>query len=87
MSGDVRDFNKIETRAVIKFLFLQGTAPKEIDPILTKTLDCFLPARAKYLSAPLYVCMYVRNFICFDVKKSFSKLVQVFRYRLSVAQT
>jgi hypothetical protein len=30
-SGDARDFNNIETRAVIKFfLFLQGKAPKEI---------------------------------------------------------
>jgi hypothetical protein len=27
---DARYFNKIEMRAVIKFLFLQGKAPKEI---------------------------------------------------------
>jgi hypothetical protein len=26
MSGDARDFNNIETRAVIKFFFLQGKA-------------------------------------------------------------
>jgi len=41
MSGDVRDFNNIETRAVIKFLFfffLQGKAPKEIHAILKETL-------------------------------------------------
>ena len=38
MSGDVRDFNNIKTRAVIKFLFLQGKAPKEIHAILTETL-------------------------------------------------
>jgi len=64
---DVRDFNNIETRAVIKFFFfLQGKAPKEIHAILTETLACFLPGRAKDLSAPLYyvwiyvcVCMYV----------------------------
>jgi hypothetical protein len=37
MSGDARDFNNIETRAV-KFLFLQGKAPKEIQAILTETL-------------------------------------------------
>ena len=38
---DARDFNKIETRAVIKFVFLQGKAPKEIHAILTETLACF----------------------------------------------
>ena len=27
MSGDAHDFNNIETRAVIKFFFLQGKAP------------------------------------------------------------
>ena len=51
--GELHDFNKIETRAVIKFLFLQGKAPKEIHAILTETLACFLPSRAKDLSAPL----------------------------------
>ena len=49
---DARDFNKIETRALIKFLFLQSKAPKEIHAILTETLACFLPGRAKELSAP-----------------------------------
>jgi hypothetical protein len=40
MSGDARDFNNIETRAVIKvFFFLQGKAPKEIHVFLTETLD------------------------------------------------
>jgi len=51
---DARDFNNIETRAVIKVGFLQGKAPKEIHAILTETLACFLPGRAKDLSAPLY---------------------------------
>jgi len=50
-----RDFNNIEIRAVIKFCFLQSKAPKEIHAILTETLTCFLPGRAKDLSAPLYV--------------------------------
>jgi len=50
---DARDFNKIETRAVIEFLFLQGKAPKEIHSILTETLACFLPCLAKDLSVPL----------------------------------
>ena len=33
------------TRAVIKFLFPQGKAPKKIHTILTKALACFLPGR------------------------------------------
>jgi len=49
-----RDFNNIETRAVIKPPPpLQGKASKEIHAILTETLACFLPGRAKDLSAPL----------------------------------
>ena len=53
---DARDFNNIETPAVIKFFFfLQGKAPKVIHGTLTETLACFLPGRAKDLSAPLYM--------------------------------
>jgi len=48
----VSQFNNIEMRAVIKFLFLQDKAPKEIHAILTETLPCFLSVRAKDLSAP-----------------------------------
>jgi len=44
---DTRDFNNIETRSVIKLVFLQGKAPKEIRALLTKTLACLLPGRAK----------------------------------------
>ena len=50
---DMRDFNNIETREVKFFPPLQGKAPKEIHAILTETLACFLPGRAKDLSAPL----------------------------------
>jgi hypothetical protein len=50
---DARTFNKIEKRAVIKFLFLHGKAPKENHAILTETLASFLPGRAKDLPAPL----------------------------------
>jgi len=50
---DVRDINNIETRAFIKFFFLQGKALKEIHAILTETLACFLLGWAKDLSAPL----------------------------------
>ena len=52
---DARYFNNIGTRTVIRFLFLQGKAPKEIHTILTETLACFLRGRAKDLSAPLYI--------------------------------
>ena len=54
MSGTRAISNKIETRAVIKFFFLQGKAPGEILAILTETLACFLPGWAKDLSAHLY---------------------------------
>jgi hypothetical protein len=50
---DGRDFNNIETRAVIRYLFLQSKAPKEIQAILTETLACFLSGRTKDLSAPM----------------------------------
>ena len=52
---DACDFNNIETWAVIKFFPLQGKAPKKIHAILTEILACFLPGRAKDLSAPLYL--------------------------------
>jgi len=42
---DARDFNN-DTRAVIKFFFLQDKTPKEIHAIVTETLACFLPGRA-----------------------------------------
>ena len=63
--SDARDFNNIETH-VVKFLFLQGNAPKEIHAILTATLACFLPGRAEDLSAPLcslYTSMFMLNII------------------------
>jgi len=37
MSRDARDYN-MKTRAVIKYFFLHGKAPKEIHAILTETL-------------------------------------------------
>jgi len=47
MSGDARDFNNIETRAVIKFFFLlQGKAPKEVHAILTETSGEHAPSCA-----------------------------------------
>jgi len=46
MPGDARYFNNIETRAVIKFSFLQGKAPKEIHAILTEILREHAPSYA-----------------------------------------
>ena len=68
--GKARDFNKIEMRAVIKFLFLQDKAPKEIHAVLTETLVRFLPGRAKDLSAPLYCPLHM------DLLNGHSKYVQ-----------
>ena len=45
-SDDARDFNNMETRAVINFFFLQGKAPKEIHAILTETLGEYAPSYA-----------------------------------------
>jgi len=46
MSGDARDFNNMKTRAVIRFFFLQGKAPKEIHAILIETLGEHAPSYA-----------------------------------------
>jgi len=46
MSGNARDFNNIETRAVIKFFFLQGKVLKEIHAILKETLGEHAPLYA-----------------------------------------
>jgi len=46
MSGDACDFNDMETRAVIRFFFLQGKLPKEIHAILTETLGQHAPSYA-----------------------------------------
>jgi transposase len=46
VSGDARDFSNIETRAVIRYFFLQGKAPKEIHAILTETLGEHPPSYA-----------------------------------------
>jgi len=47
MSGDARDLNNMETRAVIKYFFRpQGKARKEIHAILTETLGEHTPSNA-----------------------------------------
>ena len=44
MSGDARDFNNIEKRALNKIFFLQGKAPKKILAVLTETLGEHAPS-------------------------------------------
>jgi len=46
MSGYAGDFNNMESRAVIKFFFLQGKAPKEIHAILKEILGDRAPSYA-----------------------------------------
>ena len=46
ISGDARDFNNIETRANIKYFFLQDKAQKKIKAILTETLGEHVPSYA-----------------------------------------
>jgi hypothetical protein len=61
MSGDARDVNNMETRAVIKFFFqLQGKAPENIHAILTEILGEHAPwyATVKNWVAHLKVVIY-----------------------------
>jgi hypothetical protein len=43
MSGDTRDFKNIESRAIIKFFYLQGNAPKDIHANLREILGKHAP--------------------------------------------
>ena len=48
-----------------RFFFLQGKASKEIHAILTETLACFVPGRAKDLSAPcIFHCQVGKMLYC-----------------------
>ena len=51
---DARDFNNIETRAVIKFFFSSRQDAEGNSRHSTETLTWFLPGRGKDLSGPLY---------------------------------
>jgi len=62
---DARDFNNIETRAVIKSFFFPARQDAEGNSRHSdrKIIACFLPGRAKDLSAPLCsnVILYERQ--------------------------
>jgi len=68
---DARDFNKIETRAVIKILFLQGKAPKEIHGILTETLAAKISEKINtpIFSAHLGCCSSHFSKCCHDYEQ------------------
>ena len=58
------------------FFFLQGKPPKEIHAILTETLACFLPGRAKNLSAPLYKSrLHTRNYTLLIMTTFYNQLL------------
>ena len=59
MSSDARDFNNMETRAVIKFPHPpQGKAPKEIHAILTESLREHAPS---YTTVKNWVAQFKRG--------------------------
>jgi len=58
MSGDMHNFNNMETRAVIKFFFCQGKAPKEIHAILIETLREHAPS---YVTIKNWVAQFKRG--------------------------
>jgi len=59
MSGDERDFNNIETRAVnFFFLPLQGKTPTEIHAILTETLGEHAPS---YDTVKMWLAQFKRG--------------------------
>jgi len=58
MSGDARDFNYMETQAVIKLFFLQGKVPKEIHAILTETVG----ERAPFMPLSKTVAQFKRGY-------------------------
>jgi len=60
MSGDARDFNNIETRAVIIFFFFarQGKEQKEIHAILKETLGEHAPS---YATVKKWVALFKRG--------------------------
>ena len=60
MSG-TRAISTTSRRELSSFFFLQGKAPKEINAILTETLACIVPGRARDLSAPLYLTIGMIN--------------------------
>ena len=67
VSGYARDFNNMETRAVIQFFFLQSKAPKEIHAILKETLGEHAPS---YATVKNWVAQFKRgDFSTYDAPR------------------
>ena len=68
----------IGTFEATRFFFLQGKAPKKIHTIITETLACFLPGRAKDLEHPCSYVVYTtkRNFISYGSLSTKSLLLK-----------
>ena len=58
MSGDARDFNNMEKRALIKFFFFPARQGKEIHAILTETLGEHAPS---YVTVKYWVVQFKRG--------------------------
>jgi len=58
MSGDARNFNNMETQAVVRFFFVQGKALKEIHAILKETLGEHAPS---YTTVKNWVAQFKRG--------------------------
>ena len=56
--SDARDFNNIETRAVIKYFSPANQGAKGNSRHSDRNIGCFLPGRAKDLLAPLHKTSY-----------------------------
>jgi len=61
MSDDARDFNNMESRAVINFIFLQAKALKEIHAILTETLGEYA---SSYVTVKNWMAQFKRGDFC-----------------------
>ena len=70
MSGGARDFNNIETRAVIKFFFpQQGKTPKEIHAILTETLRKHASSKTGWSSLNVVIFPPAMRLVLDDLKQ------------------
>ena len=73
------DFNKNETRAVIKFLFLQGKAPKKINAILTETLTFSFLVGLRTYQLP---CIIISQRILIVIRNVSDKVVEKIKTRI-----
>jgi len=68
---DARDFNDIETRTVIKFFFPVRQGVEANSCHSDRNISFFLLGQSKYLSAPLYIHIYMYMCVCFICPRSY----------------